>query len=52
MANDLDAAFAGRRTNALTDILLAEFPADILWDEYGIDVDIVVGDFSFQIDSD
>ncbi|KAJ7715857.1 hypothetical protein B0H14DRAFT_3098876 [Mycena olivaceomarginata] len=41
MANDLDAAFAGRRTNALTDILLAEFPADILWDEYGIDVDIV-----------
>ncbi|KAJ7855718.1 hypothetical protein B0H14DRAFT_3645261 [Mycena olivaceomarginata] len=26
MANDLDAAFAGRRTNALTDILLAEFP--------------------------
>ncbi|KAJ7860199.1 hypothetical protein B0H14DRAFT_3084858 [Mycena olivaceomarginata] len=24
MANDLDAAFAGRRTNALTDILLAE----------------------------
>ncbi|KAJ7710163.1 hypothetical protein B0H14DRAFT_3641076 [Mycena olivaceomarginata] len=41
MANDLDAAFAGRQTNALTDILLAEFPADILWDEYGIDVDIV-----------
>ncbi|KAJ7888963.1 hypothetical protein B0H14DRAFT_3081915 [Mycena olivaceomarginata] len=40
MANDLDAAFAGRRTNALTDILLAEFPTDILWDEHGIDVDI------------
>ncbi|KAJ7328054.1 hypothetical protein DFH08DRAFT_916752 [Mycena albidolilacea] len=52
MANDLDAAFAGRRTNALTDILLAGFPADILWDEYGIDVDIVVADIHEMLSLD
>lgn len=46
-ANNLDAAFAGLRTNALLDTLLDEFPADILWDEDGIDVDIVVGRFYF-----
>jgi hypothetical protein len=43
MSKDLDGFIAGRRTNDLTDTLLAEFPGDILWDEYGIDVDIVVG---------
>ncbi|KAJ7814977.1 hypothetical protein B0H14DRAFT_2375670, partial [Mycena olivaceomarginata] len=34
-------SFAGLRTNALLDTLLDEFPADVLWDEYEIDVDIV-----------
>ncbi|KAJ7648793.1 hypothetical protein DFH06DRAFT_1423544, partial [Mycena polygramma] len=41
LPNDLDGDIAGRRTNALTDALLGEFDEDILWDEYGIDKDIV-----------
>ncbi|KAJ7669939.1 hypothetical protein DFH06DRAFT_1372426 [Mycena polygramma] len=41
MSNDLDGDHAGRRTHDLTDTLLGEFDADILWDEYGIDVDII-----------
>ncbi|KAJ7509292.1 hypothetical protein B0H11DRAFT_2427626 [Mycena galericulata] len=38
---DLDGAISTRRTHSLTDELLAAFDADILWDEYGIDADIV-----------
>ncbi|KAJ6600932.1 hypothetical protein B0H10DRAFT_2167443 [Mycena sp. CBHHK59/15] len=39
--NRLDGDLAGRRTQALTDELLAAFDGDILWDEYGIDEDII-----------
>ncbi|KAJ6579850.1 hypothetical protein B0H10DRAFT_1956348 [Mycena sp. CBHHK59/15] len=41
LSNDLDGDIAGRRTHSLTDELLAAFDGDILWDEYGIDEDIV-----------
>ncbi|KAJ6467182.1 hypothetical protein C8R47DRAFT_990496 [Mycena vitilis] len=41
MSNDLDGDHAGRRSHDLTDTLLGAFEADILWDEYGIDVDII-----------
>ncbi|KAJ7144655.1 hypothetical protein C8R44DRAFT_916737 [Mycena epipterygia] len=39
MSNNLDGD--GRRTHALTDTLLDSFDGNILWDEYGIDEDIV-----------
>lgn len=39
---DLDSGMAGRRTHELTDEVLAAFDSDILWDEYGIDADIIV----------
>ncbi|KAJ6612468.1 hypothetical protein B0H10DRAFT_2052194 [Mycena sp. CBHHK59/15] len=42
LSTDLDGDLAGRRTQALTDELLAAFDGDILWDEYGIDEDIIV----------
>ncbi|KAJ7182268.1 hypothetical protein C8R43DRAFT_1083515 [Mycena crocata] len=38
---DLDSGMAGRRTHELTDEVLAAFDSDILWDEYGIDADII-----------
>ncbi|KAJ6628177.1 hypothetical protein B0H10DRAFT_2160911 [Mycena sp. CBHHK59/15] len=38
---DLDGNIAGRRTHTLTDEILSSFDGDILWDEYGIDEDIV-----------
>ncbi|KAJ6607973.1 hypothetical protein B0H10DRAFT_1816789 [Mycena sp. CBHHK59/15] len=41
MSTDLDGDISGRRANALTDTLLDTFTGDVLWDEYGIDVDIV-----------
>ncbi|KAJ7725533.1 hypothetical protein B0H16DRAFT_1781820 [Mycena metata] len=41
LSKDLDGDIQGRRTHGLTDTLLGEFEADILWDEYGIDEDIV-----------
>ncbi|KAJ6631895.1 hypothetical protein B0H10DRAFT_2172192 [Mycena sp. CBHHK59/15] len=41
LSNDLDGDIAGCRTHSLTDELLAAFDGDILWDEYGIDEDIV-----------
>lgn len=42
MCTNLDGDNAGRRTHELTDELLAAFDGDILWDEYGIDEDIIV----------
>ncbi|KAJ6472013.1 hypothetical protein C8R45DRAFT_1164738, partial [Mycena sanguinolenta] len=44
MSTDLDgdnADVGGRRTHILTDALLAEWPPGVLWDEFGIDVDII-----------
>ncbi|KAJ6563088.1 hypothetical protein DFH09DRAFT_1247611 [Mycena vulgaris] len=41
LSTDLDGDLAGRRTQTLTDELLAAFEGDILWDEYGIDKDII-----------
>ncbi|KAJ6527460.1 hypothetical protein B0H19DRAFT_969690 [Mycena capillaripes] len=41
LSTDLDGHICGRRTHELTDELLASFSAEILWDSYGIDVDIV-----------
>ncbi|KAJ6574091.1 hypothetical protein B0H19DRAFT_1341063 [Mycena capillaripes] len=41
LASDLDGHICGRRTHGLTDELLASFTPNILWDSYGIDVDIV-----------
>ncbi|KAJ6474792.1 hypothetical protein C8R45DRAFT_1102943 [Mycena sanguinolenta] len=42
MPDDLEDLFSpGRRTHEHTDTLLEELPADKLWDEYGIDVDII-----------
>ncbi|KAJ7763790.1 hypothetical protein B0H16DRAFT_1718433 [Mycena metata] len=42
LSKDLDGDIQGRRTHGLTDTLLGEFEADILWDEYGIDEDILL----------
>ncbi|KAJ6524384.1 hypothetical protein DFH09DRAFT_1286341 [Mycena vulgaris] len=41
LSTDLDGEIKGRRTHDLTETLLQEFDSDILWDEYGIDEDIV-----------
>jgi hypothetical protein len=41
----LDGDIAGRRTHELTDEVAAAFDGDVLWDEYGIDEDIVVSNF-------
>lgn len=42
LSTDLDGDIAGRRTHELTEELLSAFDPDILWDEYGIDADIIV----------
>ncbi|KAJ7440651.1 hypothetical protein B0H11DRAFT_2292790 [Mycena galericulata] len=41
LSTDLDGHICGRRTHGLTDELCAAFSADVLWDSYGIDVDII-----------
>ncbi|KAJ7114416.1 hypothetical protein C8R44DRAFT_630053 [Mycena epipterygia] len=41
LPTDLDGGISGRRTHELTDEVLAAFNSDILWDEYGIDADII-----------
>ncbi|KAJ7670961.1 hypothetical protein B0H17DRAFT_1162135 [Mycena rosella] len=41
LSTDLDGDIAGRRTHELTDEVLGAFDGDILWDEYGIDEDII-----------
>ncbi|KAJ7127826.1 hypothetical protein C8R44DRAFT_830310 [Mycena epipterygia] len=41
LSTDLDGHICGRRTHDLTDEALAAFDAQVLWDSYGIDVDIV-----------
>jgi len=41
LSTDLD-GLGGRRTHKLTDELLATFDPGTLWDEYGIDDDVVV----------
>ncbi|KAJ7750542.1 hypothetical protein B0H16DRAFT_1842627 [Mycena metata] len=41
LSTNLDGHICGRRTHGLTDELLGSFSADILWDSYGIDVDII-----------
>ncbi|KAJ6548944.1 hypothetical protein B0H19DRAFT_1300082 [Mycena capillaripes] len=41
LPTDLDGNIAGRRTQELTDEILSAFDGDILWDEYGIDEDII-----------
>ncbi|KAJ7723744.1 hypothetical protein DFH07DRAFT_759380 [Mycena maculata] len=41
LSTNLDGHICGRRTHGLTDELLAAFDPGILWDSYGIDVDIV-----------
>jgi hypothetical protein len=40
-SNDLDGP-GGRRTRAFTKTLIEELDAKMLWDEYGIDGDILV----------
>jgi hypothetical protein len=45
LSTDLDGDIAGRRTHELTDEVAAAFDADVLWDEYGIDEDIIVSIF-------
>lgn len=49
MPADLDAP-AGRRTRDLTDTLTATLNADLLWDECGIDNDVVVGTIYIQFE--
>ncbi|KAJ7080159.1 hypothetical protein B0H15DRAFT_924417 [Mycena belliarum] len=41
LSTDLDGHICGRRTHELTEELLAAFSGDELWDEYGIDEDII-----------
>ncbi|KAF7366229.1 C2H2-type domain-containing protein [Mycena venus] len=41
LSTHLDGNICGRRTHSLTDELLAAFSPDLLWDSYGIDVDII-----------
>ncbi|KAJ7466406.1 hypothetical protein FB451DRAFT_1340593 [Mycena latifolia] len=41
LSTDLDGHICGRRTHGLTDEALAAFDPGVLWDSYGIDVDIV-----------
>ncbi|KAJ7443373.1 hypothetical protein FB451DRAFT_1437560 [Mycena latifolia] len=41
LSTDLDGHLCGRRTHGLTDKLMASFDPGILWDSYGIDVDII-----------
>ncbi|KAJ7233657.1 hypothetical protein C8J57DRAFT_1249760 [Mycena rebaudengoi] len=41
LSTDLDGDIAGRRTHELTDEVAAAFDADVLWDEYGTDEDII-----------
>ncbi|KAJ7269028.1 hypothetical protein C8J57DRAFT_1609187 [Mycena rebaudengoi] len=41
MPTDLDGGTGGRRTHELTDEVLSVFDGEVLWDEYGIDEDIV-----------
>ncbi|KAJ6449989.1 hypothetical protein C8R45DRAFT_1057249 [Mycena sanguinolenta] len=44
MSTDLDgdnSDVGGRRTHILTDALVAEWPPGVLWDEFGIDMDII-----------
>jgi hypothetical protein len=42
LSTDLDGNISGRRTHGLTEELISAFEPDILWDEYGIDADIIV----------
>ncbi|KAJ6590829.1 hypothetical protein B0H10DRAFT_2167907 [Mycena sp. CBHHK59/15] len=46
LPSDLDGA-SGRRSHSHTDTLMAEFSPRILWDEYGIDADIVPFTYDF-----
>ncbi|KAJ7780477.1 hypothetical protein B0H14DRAFT_2297946, partial [Mycena olivaceomarginata] len=41
LSTDLDGNISGRRTHGLTEELISAFEPDILWDEYGIDADII-----------
>ncbi|KAJ7127251.1 hypothetical protein C8R43DRAFT_1074924 [Mycena crocata] len=41
LSTDLDGDLSTRRTQELTDELLKSFDPDILWDEYGIDEDVI-----------
>ncbi|KAK7012895.1 C2H2-type domain-containing protein [Favolaschia claudopus] len=40
-STNLDGDIRGRRTHGLTDDLMASFSGEVLWDVYGIDVDVV-----------
>lgn len=48
-ATDLDAPGAGRRTQGLYEALMEEFDGTALWDNYGIDEDIVVCTVHFSL---
>ena len=48
LPNDID-GLRGRRTRAFTDELLDTLDSKTLWDEYGIDDDILVCGFNFQL---
>ncbi|KAJ7813044.1 hypothetical protein B0H14DRAFT_3090426 [Mycena olivaceomarginata] len=41
LSTDVDGNISGRWTHGLTEELILVFEPDILWDEYGIDVDII-----------
>jgi hypothetical protein len=48
--NDLDSGGAPR-TKEFTDALIDELPLGAIWDEWGVDANVVVGGSEFQIKS-
>ena len=48
LPNDID-GLRGRQTQAFTDELLDTLDSKTLWDEYGIDDDILVCSINFQL---
>jgi len=47
LSNDLDGPGSHRRSHEKTDFLLKNFDPRILWDDFGIRNDIVVGLYSW-----
>ena len=48
MAKDLDGG-GGRRSREHTDLVVHEFKLGVLWDEYGLIGDVMVGFCSFSL---